>query len=389
MRQKGCVKECCQAQLALGTLPKPPLHPAPQLFHRDKGKLPAPGMETDTKTPRWIECARQGRAGLPAETFSIIRKEKETLPSSVLDIKQEKSITKKETLRSGVRQFQFHPSHSLGIVSTFDNKIRLFDICGDGSRRNTHTAVFKNNAVTGFCLAQGNRRIVVSGKKNFLYVCDLSEDRVSNPLKMFRRDVGATERVVADRSGEYMAHLSVSGDVSILDQKNMQMVSRIEVGKKIKDVSFSEGEVCCFCADGTVLIWDTRDMKRFRKTVDSGGGGTRLAIGDGLLCCGSSSGVVRLYTVDETIKEKRTIENLVTQIDTVSLHPSEQLLLVASSGKKNAARLVNTASGLVYQNWPGTKTGIVTTGAFSSCGGYVGVGTTAGETALFQLRHFR
>ena len=61
-----------------------------------------------------------------------------------------------------------------------------------------------------------------------------------------------------------------------------------------------------------------------------------------------------------------------------------------SREKKNALKLVHTASSTVFANWPtyNTPLGYVNALAFSPQGGYLALGTAKGTAPLYRLTHY-
>jgi len=94
-----------------------------------------------------------------------------------------------------------------------------------------------------------------------------------------------------------------------------------------------------------------------------------------------------------SILPRKSILNLTTPIHLTCYHPSGQLLAIASDQKQDQLKLVHTASGSVFGNWPSaskrTPLNRVTAMAFSKQGGgYFAVGNVTGKVLLYRLKHF-
>jgi U3 small nucleolar RNA-associated protein 18 len=114
------------------------------------------------------------------------------------------------------------------------------------------------------------------------------------------------------------------------------------------------------------------------------------------LATGSKTGVVNIYSIEGengqiSTEPLKSIFNLTTTINTLSFHPSSQMLLIATKWKKNQTKLLHLPSFTVYQNFPGVKNGnlkYTTCADFSSSGEFMTVGNDEGKAFLFHLAHF-
>jgi U3 small nucleolar RNA-associated protein 18 len=109
----------------------------------------------------------------------------------------------------------------------------------------------------------------------------------------------------------------------------------------------------------------------------------------------------------------RAIMNLTTKVDSLSFHPSGQILAVGSSEvsrrlvllrakltfallctfldqKNDQLRLVHLPSLTVFSNWPTESTPIrkLQCCEFSPGGGYFAIGSSTGKVLLYRVQHF-
>ena len=89
-------------------------------------------------------------------------------------------------------------------------------------------------------------------------------------------------------------------------------------------------------------------------------------------------------------KPRKALGNLTTAVSSLAFNHDAQLMVMASSMKKDQLRLVHLPSCSVFQNWPtsGTPLGRVTTVGFSTNSGYLAVGNTRGRVLLYSIRHY-
>ena len=82
--------------------------------------------------------------------------------------------------------------------------------------------------------------------------------------------------------------------------------------------------------------------------------------------------------------------NLTTPIDDLRFNSDASLLLMSSRRKKDSLKLVHTATGTVFANWPTSSTPLhyVTSLDFSPNSGYMAIGNDRGRVLLYRLTHY-
>ena len=97
-----------------------------------------------------------------------------------------------------------------------------------------------------------------------------------------------------------------------------------------------------------------------------------------------------LFAAPVAARPAATIMNLTTRVDRLVFDPSGAILAAASTAGKDALRLVHTASGTVFANWPAARTplGTLSALAFSPRSGYFAAGNEKGKVLLYRLNHF-
>ena len=114
----------------------------------------------------------------------------------------------------------------------------------------------------------------------------------------------------------------------------------------------------------------------------------------------SKSGIVNVYdsaalNLPSSVqpahpKPLKALGNLTTAVSSLTFNHDAQLMVTASSMKKDQLRLVHLPSCSVFQNWPtsGTPLGRVTAVGFSTNSGYLAVGNMRGRILLYNIRHY-
>jgi U3 small nucleolar RNA-associated protein 18 len=124
--------------------------------------------------------------------------------------------------------------------------------------------------------------------------------------------------------------------------------------------------------------------------TDEGGVGlskVALSSNDRFLAIGSVSGIVTIYDLTSgSYSPARTLYNLTTPITSLVFSPDGQMLVMASSSKRDQLRVVHIPGLKVFPNWPTSKTPI----GLADCidvgdNGYLAVGRRRG-VALWRVR---
>ena len=193
------------------------------------------------------------------------------------------------------------------------------------------------------------------------------------------------------------------GVVNVLNADTSQWVAQARVEARKEGVAdfawWRDGNgLCCLSREGEVSEWSLRERRVVGRWIDEGQiGATVLALGgaldknskarqsqgegeivdigsDKFIAVGSSSGVINIYSRVHILSSildlppdkpaqptphKTLSNNIVFPISHLVFNPSDpdgQLLVAASREKKNMLRLVHVPSGIVYRNWPTSRT---------------------------------
>jgi len=225
--------------------------------------------------------------------------------------------------------------------------------------------------------------------------------------------------------GKLLAVAGRRGYVHLVDWAagGAQVVGSLKGNATVKDMWWSgthEGELMTLGEDSQIYTWDVRARRCVNRWKDDGGYGALIMGGDPLdshIAVGfvnpslpptlklivhfrSKSGIVNVYdstafyspsSVQPTHRKPlKTLGNLTTAVSSLTFNHDAQLMVMASSMKKDQLRLVHLPSCSVFQNWPtsGTPLGRVTAVGFSTNSGYLAVGNMRGRVLLYNIRHY-
>lgn len=193
-------------------------------------------------------------------------------------------------------------------------------------------------------------------------------------------------------NGNVVGVLGATRWVCLLSAETGQYLGGCKVDGRIADYLFTNDgkSAIVVTMDGEVWEFDTTSLLVTNRWRDEGGVSlTKVALtpDNKFLAIGSTSGIVTIY--DLTMEPRspiKTLYNLTTPITSLAFSPDGQILVMASSGKRDQLRVVHIPSLKVFPNWPTSKTplGIIECIDVGD-NGYLAVGRKKG-VALWKIR---
>lgn len=295
-------------------------------------------------------------------------------------------------------------------------------------------------------------KIYLSSRRRYFHTWSLNTGtltRISRPLlqshkkelsKPKKKELPTCERMVVSPTNDHVGIIantgSNGGTFHVLSTATHQPIAqvRVESLNGIADARFySDGSgVTIIGKNGEVTEYNIAAKRVIARWTDEAGVGiTTFALGghlassvtsnkkireagqlgpDRWIAIGSTSGIVNIYDRSTIIKlltdvpedsgttrqstttlrptPTKTLDNLTTPISHLVFSSNAQVLVLASSWKNNALRLVHLPSCSVYRNWPTQRTplGRISAVAMSPDGGYLVVGNEQGKVRCWAVR---
>ena len=246
--------------------------------------------------------------------------------------------------------------------------------------------------------AKGREILCFSPSSPHFYAYDLQGcrlDRISSPRGTASR---CWDKAQVSPTGKMIALLCRgSSEIALVNGQSKQLLVSLRAPSPCTSVQFSPCERFVYAsagADRGILIWDLHASARcIARVTDEGGVRcTALAVSpDGsMLACGSDSGIVNLYAVDNGnsgLRVVKSMENLTTSISHLSFNGEGTLLGACSSQKADQLRILHVESGRVYSNWPTSGTPLGRVSAFDWGGSgeeYLSIGNHRGVALLYK-----
>lgn len=355
-------------------------------------------------TPKWAKLNKttdevNSDDELLQTTGYLVKSAVHTLPKNVIEFKKLRDLNA-ETYSEGplITSVEFHPSSTVALVAGVSGIASLFAV--DGRRNNKlHSVSFEKYPIecTRF-LKNGTEVLIGSGRPHF-YSYDLMDAtavRVPLPHGMTQ-----CKKFVMSPCQKYIAVVGKWGEVHLLTTDSKEKITTLKQNLDVTDILFNTSGSLLFghSCEGEVTVWDTTNQRVVHKWNDEGCiRGTKLAMSPSgqLIATGSAQGVVNVYDIETVLKQKnpkpkKTVLNLTTSISSLEFNNTSEILAMSSSDMSNSIKLLHTASGNVFNNFPqwGTKFGRINTLAFSPNSGYAAFGNRKSTVCLYRLKHFK
>ncbi|KRZ30832.1 U3 small nucleolar RNA-associated protein 18 -like protein, partial [Trichinella pseudospiralis] len=307
----------------------------------------------------------------------------------------------KHKKNSFVHSVEFHRESQVLLVSKRRSEINLYQI--DGKENNSlHRATFEHYTVDkAHFSADGGWIIVGSALYDHFYYFDMHAGKIVKvrPINGVTKSKESGE-FLPSPDGKVIVLFGRWGQMYVVSAKTFELMWTLKLNESVKSAAFSSdgSHLYTYSKDGNVYIWDVAMQNYFQKFPDSGCvSGLSIAISQNsnYLACGSSVGVVNLYSVESALqtaqpKLLKGISNLTTAADLLRFNGSSEILALGSSKKPNALKLLHVQSRTVFENFPMStcKLGNVKCVDFSPNGGYMCVGNNSGRAMLFRMLHY-
>lgn len=342
--------------------------------------------------------ASEGSVSLLATTTAAVAAPT-TLAAGALDVARLRDGNARAPATGAVHAVAFHSALPLLLTAGADKGLRLFQ--ADGRENSLVQSVFLADLpVRSAFFAAGGAEVLAFGRRPYFYAYDLASGAMQRCAGVRGREERSLEHAVTSADGEQMAVLAKDGTALLLGGRSRQWVASLKMNGSLRAGAFSGCGRYLHTSggDAEVYTWDLRTRRCLHRYADEACvASTSFAADAGgrYHACGSEAGVVNLYDATAAMaspapEPRARIMNLTTAATRLAFCPDGQLLAMASFRRKDSLRLVHTASGTVFSNWPTQRTplGYVTDFAFSSGGGMLAVANARGKVLLYRLNWY-
>ncbi|KAH8859760.1 U3 small nucleolar RNA-associated protein 18 [Schistosoma japonicum] len=332
-------------------------------------------------------------------------KSSQTLPyGKELGVKRLSDANRERRSMASLVSTEFNTHYRMLLIASVDSTMAFFKV--DGSEN----ALLRDRVYEDFSLSSAKftahgDKVTFTGNIGSFRIYDLETGSESRA----RRFIGSPTDETISKCFISSAHpnlvaLGTNGSaVYLADLRSLEKISVMRASGLINSLCFTQDGTFLntYGAEGSIYVFDLRTNKprivhRWFDQASTNGLSISCSSNSQWIACGADSGYVNVYkwsstmTTDSPIPDK-AIGNLVTRVDSLCFHPSNEILCLASSQRPDAIRLYNLNEGIVFENFP-VHVGILkkpTSIGFSPGGRFLCVGQCDGRAALYALSHYK
>lgn len=335
---------------------------------------------------------------------SKLARKSAALPSTVLDMSTLRDANHAQPNNAVTQTVAFHPSAPVLITGGFDRTLRIFQM--DGKNNSLMQSVAMGDfPIHTAQFARGGQEVVLASRRSHFYVYDIEAGRVSRVPGIMGRPERSLEHLSVSPDGKLFAFGGMRGEIILVSAATRQLVGTVKMGSGFVDMAWSdEGRTLYSMSEnGEVYEWDVAERRARWRFQDEGAlHGTSIAAtagNQGLLACGSNTGIVNFYDVAALRREgkltnapvpAKALMNLTTSISSLHFNHDGQLLLFASRSAKASVRAFHTGTRSVFGNWPRSNIplGRVNVMETSPHSGFLAIGNDKGRVLLNRLNYY-
>eukprot|EP00062_Callorhinchus_milii_P022825 gi/632981015/ref/XP_007907358.1/ PREDICTED: U3 small nucleolar RNA-associated protein 18 homolog isoform X1 [Callorhinchus milii] len=326
----------------------------------------------------------------------------EALPKGTIQVKKCLDANHERPSETRLTTVQFHPSAQVVMTAGMDQTISLFQVDGKTNPK-IQSICLQHFPVYKARFTVDGEQIVATGVRNkMFYMYDMMAGKILPVCGVRGLEERHIRKFEVSPDGSYLLLTGAEGYLHLLSMKTKEWINSMKVnGKAIASTFSPDGSKIYTNSDGgDVYVWDVRSRRCLNRFVDDGSlHGTSIAMScnSQYLACGSSSGVVNIYSQNSCLQEKnpkplKAVMNLVTAVTALAFNPNTEILAIASHAADEAVRLVHIPSFNVFSNFPNLRRKhihMTQSLDFSPRGGFFSVANNKGRAVLYRLNHYK
>ncbi|XP_043940869.1 U3 small nucleolar RNA-associated protein 18 homolog [Protopterus annectens] len=377
-------------------------------FQRAMGGTPS-WADTDTKKKKGRKSTvdesgeddDDEEEGLLRKTGNFIAAS-EALPRGIIQMKNCLDANHERPSNAKLTTVQFHPSAQVVMTAGIDQSISLFQVDGKTNPKIQSIHLERFPVHKARFSADGEQVIATSIHNKMFYVYDMMGGKII-PVYSVR---GLEERIVKNfdvsPEGSFLLIMGKMGYLHLLRMKTKELIASMKINGHVTGAVFSPdgSKIYSHSDEGEVYIWDVKSRRCLNRFTDEGclcGTSITVSKNGQYVACGSSSGVVNVYTHDDCLRETnpkpvKAVMNLVTAATSLCFNSTTEVLSIGSSAADDAVRLVHIPSFTVFSNFPVFRRKIIYLAQcmdFSPRSGFFSIATNKGKALLYRFVKYR
>lgn len=355
--------------------------------------------------PKWAEKSDiEKPEGDEEDDDDILRKatkfvgQSKNLAPNILQIHKCTPLAFESRENAVLKCVEFHPSSQVALTAGLSGTVTICQV--DGKTNPKIQAVhFDRFPVHCAHFSMDGREIWAgSSQKDHMFCYDMMAGKTMHIRFPKGLNITNTKQFCVSPNGQYFILTGRFGEIHIVSAKSKECLDTLKMNKHVKSVAFAPDSSLMYTIGGSeVCIWDMKSRRCRHRFTDQGClEGLALATSPNgqLLASGSDSGVVNVYETAKLYETRyptplKEIMNLTTEVTQLKFNSTSELLVMSSSFKPNAVKMVHFPSLTAFSNFPGKHDF-----RYSNCidispnSGYFLCGNNLGTAHLFRLKHY-
>lgn len=327
-----------------------------------------------------------------ADASSIFSENQRQIPSDELVINRVANLFENPNKRkASILGLSFNPAENLAAVLDSTGCLHIVSVNKDRNRIQFSLPFPNEKDRYCLCYTANGEHIIIGGRQGSFIVVDCRTQQAvvsripGNENNITRVYCSPDNKMIVMIAGRFVHFLNAS---------NKDVLRSTQTSDELKCGGFTD-DSCFFIAagkDGYGLLFDCEKLSainRFQEPemqhIHS------LSISRNRVAIGTEAGVLHIFDFN-SLKEQFpkplfSKMNLVTKVDTVKFNPTGELIVFASSGKKDSLKVLHLASQKVYSKWPTQKTPLsyVRDVGFDQTSQFLAIGNDKGLVTLWEL----
>ncbi|XP_069786017.1 U3 small nucleolar RNA-associated protein 18 homolog [Narcine bancroftii] len=323
------------------------------------------------------------------------------LPKGLLQIKSCTNANRTRPSLCSLTTTQFHPLAQVILTAGKDQAISLFQVDGKTNPKIQSICLENFPVHKARFSTDGEQVIATSSRGKLFYIYDMMAGKVipfNNVRGLQEQNVNKFQ---VSPDGSFLMFIGTAGYLHLLTMKTKELVGNMKINGQAIGATFSpDGSMVYVNSDdGQVYVWDVKSRRCVNRFTDEGClRGTCISVSHNgqYVACGSSSGVVNVYSRNSCLNETspkpiKAIMNLVTSVSSLTFNPTTEILAIASKETKDAVKMIHIPSFTAFSNFPmyrQIRIHFTQDMDFSPRSGFFSIANNLGRALLYRVKHY-
>ncbi|CAH8528516.1 unnamed protein product [Schistosoma rodhaini] len=320
-----------------------------------------------------------------------------------IGVKRLSDVNRERRSMASIVSTEFNTHHRMLLTASVDSTMAFFKV--DGSENALlRDRVYENFSLSSAKFTACGDKVIFTGNVGSFRIYNLETGSESRARRFIGSSIDETiTKCFISPAHPNLVALGTNGSaVYLADLRSLEKISVMRASGITNSICFTQDGTFLntYGAEGSIYVFDLRVNKariihRWFDQASTNGLSISSSPNSQWIACGADSGYVNVYKWSSTMNTEnplpdKAIGNLVTGVNSLCFHPSNEILCLASSQRPDAIRLYDVNESIIFENFPagvGTLNKPTSIG-FSPGGRFLCVGQSNGRAALYALSHY-